>query len=222
MGQTASKFASRRREPGDAFMSVAEAASREDVLSALGTSREGLTEAEAGTRLEHYGFNEVAHEKPPRWYVQLPLAFKNPFIILLIVLAAVSWLTEDATATVIISVMVLLAGLLRFVQEFRSSQAAEKLKGMVSTTATVSRKDSRRDVPSEVIQAFGITLHPRESWRQELPIKLLVPGDIVHLAAGDMVPADVRVLTSKDLFVSQAALTGEALPVEKYEHLGAR
>jgi Mg2+-importing ATPase len=208
-----------RAKTGRGALSVAEAAALDvdEVLSALGTSREGLTESEAEKRLDQYGLNEVAHEKPPRWYVQLPLAFKNPFIILLIGLAVVSWLTADVAGTIIIIVMVLISGFLRFAQEFRSSKAAEKLKAMVSTTATVSRKDPGRDIPAETIKMFGVTLHPKESWRQEVAIKALVPGDIVHLAAGDMVPADVRLLTSKDLFVSQSALTGEALPVEKYE-----
>ncbi|MBO0862029.1 MAG: magnesium-translocating P-type ATPase [Chloracidobacterium sp.] len=205
-----------RRAPDDTF---AEAAFRGpgEALEALSASREGLTDDEAKARLDEYGFNEVAHEKPSPWYVQLPLAFKNPFIILLIGLAAVSWLTGDAKATVIISTMVVISGALRFFQEFRSSQAAEKLKAMVSATATVSRKASSWEAAAELVKEVGVTPHPRETSRREMPIKLLVPGDIVHLAAGDMVPADVRLLTSKDLFVSQAALTGEALPVEKYE-----
>jgi Mg2+-importing ATPase len=213
------KLITRSPESSDTFVPLAQAALRDsdELLIALGTSTEGLSQDEASARLVQCGYNEVAHERPLRWYVQLPLAFKNPFIILLIILAAVSWLTEDATTTVIIAFMVLLSGLLRFVQESRSNRAAERLKAMVSTTATVSRKDPRRDIPSDILQGFGITLHPRESWRQEVPMKLLVPGDVVHLAAGDMVPADVRLLTSKDLFVSQAALTGEALPVEKFE-----
>jgi Mg2+-importing ATPase len=213
------RLTAERGAPDDAFRQIAEAALRgpEEALAALGASREGLTEDEANARLDRYGFNEVAHEKPPRWYVQLPLAFKNPFIILLIGLAVVSWLTGDAKATVIISTMVVISGALRFFQEFRSSQAAEKLKAMVTTTATISRKNSSREAAAEIVREAGVTLHPRESSRREISIKLLVPGDIVHLAAGDMVPADVRLLTSKDLFVSQAALTGEALPVEKYE-----
>ncbi len=188
----------------------------DEVLRLLGTSREGLTEGEAKFRLDEYGLNEVAHEKPARWYVRLPLAFKNPFIILLIALAALSFLTDDRQGAVLITVMVLISGLLRFYQEFRSNKAAEQLKAMVSTTATVSRRDIRLDVPAEVTRGFGITLHPRVLMRQEVPLKLLVPGDIVHLSAGDMVPADVRLVASKDLFVSQAALTGEALPVEKF------
>jgi len=213
------RLAAKRRAPDDAFMTIAEASSREvdEVLAALDTSREGLTEAEAEARLDRYGYNEVAHERPPRWYAQLPLAFKNPFIILLIGLAVVSWLTDDLKATIIISIMALISGLLRFFQEFRSSRAAEKLKAMVRTTATVSRIDPSRAAASQSANGFGSTLHQRGSASQEIPIKLLAPGDITHLAAGDMVPADVRLLTSKDLFVSQAALTGEALPVEKYE-----
>jgi len=110
-----------RGAPDDAFRQIAEAAFRgpEEALAALGAPREGLTEDEANARLDRYGLNEVAHEKPPRWYVQLPLAFKNPFIILLIGLAMVSWLTGDAKATVIISTMVVISGALRFFQEFR-------------------------------------------------------------------------------------------------------
>lgn len=101
--------------------------------------------------------------------------------------------------------MVVVSGVLRFVQEYRSTQAAEKLKALVSTTATVKRRN-RLDNPGE---------------QREIPINELVPGDIIHLAAGDMIPADVRLLSSKDLFVSQAVLTGESLPVEKYDTLGA-
>jgi Mg2+-importing ATPase len=110
--------------------------------------------------------------------------------------------------------MVLISGLLRFFQEYRSTQAAEKLKAMVSTTATVSRinadDDHDNDSPNKLATAHHETI-------REVPIKLLVPGDIVHLAAGDMVPADVRLLGSKDLFISQAALTGESIPVEKHQ-----
>ncbi len=198
---------------------IAEAARKAipELLESLSTSKEGLSAEEAIARLDEYGFNEVAHEKPPRWYVQLPLAFKNTFIILLIALALLSYLTGDVEATVIISIMVLISGLLRFFQEYRSTQAAEKLKAMVSTTATVSRRDGSEVVSGELGNGFEETLKASRDGRQEVPLKLLVPGDIVHLAAGDMVPADVRLLRSKDLFVSQAALTGESLPVEKYE-----
>src|SRR5215475_10368332 len=147
------QLAAGRGATDGAFIQIAEAALRgpEEALVAVGASREGLTEDEANARLDQYGLNEVAHEKPPRWYVQLPLAFKNPFIILLIGLAVVSWLTGDAKATVIISTMVVISGALRFFQEFRSSRAAEKLKAMVSTTATISRKDSSREADAEIV-----------------------------------------------------------------------
>ncbi|WP_102166750.1 magnesium-translocating P-type ATPase [Fischerella thermalis] len=147
----------------------------------------------------------LSHEKPPTWYGQLLQSFNNPFVYILIGLAVVSYLTEDVEATIILTIMVVVSGVLRFVQEYRSTQAAEKLKALVSTTATVKRRN-RLDNPGE---------------QREIPINELVPGDIIHLAAGDMIPADVRLLSSKDLFVSQAVLTGESLPVEKYDTLGA-
>ncbi|WP_102164768.1 magnesium-translocating P-type ATPase, partial [Fischerella thermalis] len=157
------------------------------------------------SRLKKFGKNEVSHEKPPTWYGQLLQSFNNPFVYILIGLAVVSYLTEDVEATIILTIMVVVSGVLRFVQEYRSTQAAEKLKALVSTTATVKRRN-RLDNPGE---------------QREIPINELVPGDIIHLAAGDMIPADVRLLSSKDLFVSQAVLTGESLPVEKYDTLGA-
>ena len=108
-------------------------------------------------------------------------------------LGVLSFLTGDLRATVVIFVMVVLGVVLRFFQEMRADNAAEKLKAMVSNTATLVRGGKEAEVS----------------------LKMLVPGDIIRLAAGDMVPADVRVLSAKDLFLNQAALTGEALPVEK-------
>ena len=163
------------------------------VLEKLNTTQTGLTIEEAGTRLEHYGFNEVAKEKHQTLLMRLVDNVKNPLVILLSVLGVVSYLTEDIPGTVIIFMMVLLGIVLRFIQESRADSAAEKLKAMVSTTATVVR----------------------EGQRKEIPLKELVPGDVVHLSAGDMVPADVRLLSAKDLFLNQAALTGESMPVEK-------
>jgi len=184
------------------------------VLRSLNSHRQGLTEAEAAVRLRQYGKNEVSHEKPPAWYVQLFRAFNNPFVWILVALATVSYVMDYALAepedrdlktVIILSIMVLVSGFLRFFQEYRSTQAAEKLKALVSTTATVIRR-SRQGT---------------EGQRREVPLSHLVPGDIVALSAGDMIPADVRLLSSKDLFVSQAVLTGESLPVEKYDTLGS-
>ena len=174
-------------------------------LALLESSAHGLTTTEVRERRLTFGLNEVAHEKAPKWYIQFLEAFLNPFIGVLFVLAIISLITDviiqkgedkDYTTVIVISIMVFLSAMLRFVQEFRSNQAAEKLKSMVKTTATVLRNDAAKE---------------------EIDIKRLVPGDIIYLSAGDMIPADIRIVTSKDLFVSQAILTGEALPVEKTE-----
>jgi Mg2+-importing ATPase len=172
----------------------------EALYAALDTSAAGLNEEQISERLDRDGLNEVSHEKPPHWSVQLLTAFKNPFIIVLLVLAIVQLATDssDLTGPIIIAVMVGISVLLSFTQEYRSSKAAEKLKAMVRNTATVTRRAS--DGHSE---------------RIEVPVSELVAGDIVHLAAGDMVPADLRLVSAKDLFISQAILTGESLPVEK-------
>ncbi|WP_199768623.1 magnesium-translocating P-type ATPase [Sphingobacterium sp. HMA12] len=169
----------------------------------LESSDGGITEDMANERRQKFGLNEIQHQKAPKWYIQLIKSFANPFIYILLVIAAVSfaldvWLAapddKDYKTVIVVSIMVLISALLRFVQEYRSNAAAEKLKSMVKTTATVLRKFSGK---------------------QEIPIAELVPGDIVYLSAGDMVPSDCRVILSKDLFVSESMLTGEALPVEK-------
>ncbi len=171
--------------------------SGEEVLRSHKSAATGLTEQAVAELEEEHGLNQVATERPPLWYVQLWHGFANAFSALLAVLATVSWVTDDHDSAIIIGVMVMLSGLLRFFQERRASLAAQKLQEMVRVTCTVLRiKDGR---PQEL----------------EIPIRALVPGDVVRLAAGDMVPADVRFLTAKDLFVAQSALTGEALPVEK-------
>ncbi|MGE7137350.1 magnesium-translocating P-type ATPase [Luteibacter sp. NPDC031894] len=171
-----------------------------DLLRALDARPDGLDEAAIAERLDRDGINEVGHEKPPHWSMQLLHAFRSPFIIVLLVLAVVQLLTEpdDYTGPVIVAVMVGISVLLSFTQEFRSSRAAESLKAMVRNTATVTRR--AEDGHAE---------------RIEVPVEELVAGDIVHLGAGDMVPGDLRLLAAKDLFISQAILTGESIPVEK-------
>ncbi|HEX7338428.1 MAG TPA: magnesium-translocating P-type ATPase [Rhodanobacteraceae bacterium] len=170
------------------------------LLATLETTPAGLDAEQIEDRLDRDGANEASHEKPPHWSLQLARTFKNPFIVVLIVLAVVEVLTSpnDLTGPIIILVMVVISVALNFTQEFRSSHAAEKLKAMVRNTATVTRRAS--DGHSE---------------RIEVPVGELVAGDIVHLSAGDMVPADLRLLGAKDLFISQAILTGESIPVEK-------
>jgi P-type Mg2+ transporter len=179
------------------------------VLHLFDTSLQGLSETEAKRRLEKSGLNEIAREKPTKWYVQLLKTVTNPLSLLLIVLATISLLTGSPTAAFIIFAMVIFGGLLRFSQEFQSSKAAEKLRAMVSQTATVNRKDATKDA----------ALNPGITAGKEIAVKLLVPGDIIFLSAGDMIPADVRLIAAKDLFLSQSTLTGESLPAEKHAEL---
>lgn len=183
--------------------------SPEAVLLSLNSRSEGLSLAEAETIRMQVGTNEVAREQPLRWWQHLWLCYRNPFNLLLTLLALVSWLTADMQATVVIGAMVVMSTLLRFWQEGKSNRAADALKAMVSTTTTVRR-------PTNTPDAQHVnTADAKNESRDEIPIAQLVPGDVIVLAAGDMIPADCRVLTAKDLFVAQAAMTGESIPVEK-------
>lgn len=165
----------------------------EVVLEQLGSSLAGLTQEAVQQRQEQYGPNEVVHEQQQTVWQRLLDNARNPLVILLVVLAVLSLATGDPKGAVMMGVMVVLGVVLRYFQEARADAAARELQAMVSTTATVIR-DGRK---------------------QEIPLRELVPGDVVCLAAGDMVPADIRLLSARDLFVNQAALTGESLPVEK-------
>src|SRR5690606_13639119 len=142
--------------------------------------------------------NEVAHERPLPWWRHLWHCYTNPFNLLLTLLALISFLTDDLEATVVISTMVVLSSLMRFWQEARSNKAADALKAMVSTTATVLRKLEPEEQVENPSRNGGLSECIR---RIELPIRLLVPGDLIHLSAGDMIPADCRLLSAKDLFV---------------------
>jgi Mg2+-importing ATPase len=164
-----------------------------EVLQALGTSPNGLDETEAVARLEKYGPNEVAQERKHEWLHRLWVAVRNPLVILLTVLATISYATGDLRAGTVMLLMVVLGVTLRFVQETKANTAAAKLKAMIKVTATVVRDGKAK----------------------EIPLQQLVPGDIVKLSAGDMIPGDVRLIAAKDLFIIQATLTGESLPVEK-------
>ncbi|TXF12430.1 magnesium-translocating P-type ATPase [Pelomicrobium methylotrophicum] len=188
----------------------------EALLRQLGSHADGLTEAQAEAVRTRIGANEVEHEKPLPWWLHLWLSYRNPFNLLLTLLAIISYLTEDMKATIVIGTMVVIATLLRFWQEAKANKAADALKAMVSTTATVIRRDLSQDAAPDAERYFGVELHVKPARRVELPIRLLVPGDVIVLSAGDMIPADCRVLSAKDLFVSQAAMTGESMPVEKF------
>ena len=192
------------------------------LLARLHSHEGGLASAEVDVIAERVGPNEVEHEKPLRWWQHLWHCYRNPFNLLLTVLAGVSYFTDDDKGAIVIGLMVVLSTLIRFVQEGRSSRAAERLKEMVSNTATVIRRNLATDVVEVAQRYFDLQLPARAPSRIEVPIKALVPGELVVLSAGDMIPADCRVLQAKDLFVSQAAMTGESLPVEKFpEHRGA-
>jgi len=187
-----------------------------ELLRELDSHEDGLTDAQAEVIRERVGPNEVEHEKPLPWWLHLWLAYRNPFNLLLTLLALVSWLTEDMKATLVIGTMVVFSTLLRFWQEAKANKAADALKAMVSTTATVIRRDVSEDATPVFERYYGVQISARADRRIELPIRLLVPGDVIVLSAGDMVPADCRVLSAKDLFVAQAAMTGESMPVEKF------
>ena len=174
-----------------------------EIYEVLNTSPEGISGAQTEELREQYGENRITRGKKLSLAGRLKSAFVNPFSLILCALALVSLFTEviwakpgekNPASVVIIAGMVLVSGVLRLVQETRSGNAAARLSGMLRTTACVERL---------------------ESGRQELPLEELVVGDVVHLAAGDMIPADLRILEAKDLFVSQSALTGESEPVEK-------
>lgn len=167
------------------------------------TTPSGLSSDEVERRQAQYGRNEVEHERRKNPVTMFIRAFINPFIGILTLLIVVSYVLDVWTAApeekewttiLIIATMILLSVIIRFCQDWRASRSSEALRKMVKNTCSVKR--AGREV-------------------EELPIEELVPGDIVTLAAGDMIPADVRVIETKDLFVSQSSLTGESEPIEK-------
>ena len=175
---------------------VLEAAGKDadDLLRSLQTTSVGLTQSEAESRARAVGPNEVAQERQRGWFLSLLIIIRNPLVILLAVLSSISFATGDPRAGSVMAGMIVLSVTLRFLQEARAGAAAAKLKAMIHVTATVVR----------------------DGKLQEIPLRDLVPGDIIDLSAGDMIPGDVRILSAKDLFVSQGTLTGESLPVEKF------
>src|SRR5260370_775251 len=153
-----------------------------DLRTALG----GLTQAEAEERARTAGANEIAQERKQGWPVRVLKIIRNPLVILLTTLSVVSFLTGDARAGSVMALMVALSVGLRFFQEARADAAAQKLKAMIHVTATVVRDGVAR----------------------EIPLRDLVPGDSIKLDAGDMIPGDVRLLSSKDVFAHQCSLPG--------------
>jgi len=165
------------------------------VYARFATRAGGLTSAEAAARLAAQGPNVLARDQRPGVVTLLWRSVRNPLMVLLAVLASISLATGDARAGVMMIVMIVMSVGLKLIQESRAGNAAARLKAMISVTATVVR----------------------DGQPQELAISQLVPGDVVQLAAGDMIPADLRIVMAKDLFVIQGSLTGESFPVEKFE-----
>ncbi len=178
----------------------------DDVLLSLHTTRDGISETDLIENKEIFGNNEIEVGKKVSPLVKFFLSFINPFTLILIALAVVSFVVDfimadagekDMTTSIIIIVMVLISGLLEFVQESRSSNAADALSAMVKVTTLVKRNHEEA---------------------RELDVSEVVVGDIIYLSAGDMIPADVRIIEAKDLFITQAALTGESEHIEKFGH----
>jgi P-type Mg2+ transporter len=192
--------AAARVDPG--FSSELMSASRmteSECFAWRSSSPEGLSESDAANRLALHGPNLIAQEKPPSLLREFLERAANPLNALLATLAAASWLLGDVHSSVVVLLIVLLATLMAFVQEHRSNDAAARLRSMVTSMATVKRRDGE-----EAPGVYG-----------EIPFERLVPGDVLRLSAGDMIPADLRLLSSKELFLNQSALTGEGMPVEK-------
>ena len=192
------------------FTDLGEAAKADQaaVFARLASSPAGLTWPEARKRVEQFGPNELASQKPPAWPVVLWGAVKHPFNGVLAALAAVSLATGDFKAGIVMLSMIALSAGLRFWQERKSQVQAESLRQLVRNETTVLRAENRdADRKPNALDRLA----------SDIPTRDVVPGDIVKLSAGDMIPADLRLLESRDMFVTQSALTGEAMPVEKYE-----
>ena len=164
-----------------------------DIFQTFGSAASGHTSESAAAQFKAAGPNSVATGNRHSWVFDLLQRCRNPLVIQLLIIATVSYIMDDLRSTVVVGGMVFLSVVLSYVQETRSSRAVDKLQKLVKTTVTALRDGKETDVPLEEI----------------------VPGDIVILAAGSLIPADLRVITAKDFFVTQSALTGESMPVEK-------
>ncbi|ATQ69460.1 MULTISPECIES: magnesium-translocating P-type ATPase [Methylosinus] len=186
-----------KHPPHDALLRAAQASS-EELLARLGTTRDGLSAREAARRLRQIGLNRIARERRPSMLRELAGRARNPLNALLLSLALASYALGELRAAIVIAAMVVLSVGLAFVQEHRSNEAAARLQAMVRTHASVRRPGA----------------HTADRYVEE-PVERLAPGDILRLSAGDMIPADLRLIEARDLFVNQSTLTGESMPVEK-------
>lgn len=179
----------------------------ENIFTRLNTSTNGLNRKQIEISEDLYGKNIITHGKKKSFFKKLVEAFINPFTIVLFCLALVSTVTDmiipwytntledfSPVTVIIITIMVTISGILRFIQEEKSNNAAEALTAMITTTATIKRANEDK---------------------KEIPLDEIVVGDIIYFAAGDIIPADVRIIECKDFFLSQSSLTGESEPIEK-------
>lgn len=205
--QRSTKKSSRPAAQQD-WLRHAAAAGRDELFAELGSREEGLAADQVERAREFYGTNAMAQTAKRPMPLRFLAAFADPFTYILVFIAAVSVLTDwvfasggdrDLSTPLIIGAMVLVSGVLRFVQDEKSTVAAEALAEMVESCAEVERDGDGGN---------------------ETPIDEIVVGDVVHLSSGDVVPADLRIFAARDLFVSQASLTGESEPVEKRAELG--
>jgi len=167
--------------------------SSEEVVKYFNTSQNGLSSEQAAERLEYYGPNELARQHKHSAIKEFLLHFKSPLVIILLIAGIVSGFLGEIANTIIILVIIFVSVILGYYQENKAEKAAQLLKQKVTSTATVIR----------------------DSIKQEIKFPEIVPGDIIYLSAGDIAPADARVISAKDLFINQSALTGESFPVEK-------
>ncbi|TDA38551.1 MAG: magnesium-translocating P-type ATPase [Candidatus Methanomethylicota archaeon] len=165
----------------------------EELLKRLKTSLNGLSSEDVEERLKLFGYNELVKKKKRLAIISFLSHFKSPLVIILLIAGLISGILGETTNAAIIFFIVVFSIILDFYQESKAERAAEMLKQRVATTATVLRDGVKREVR----------------------LSEIVPGDIIYLSAGDIVPADARVITAKDLFVNQSVLTGESFPVEK-------
>src|SRR5699024_2517592 len=174
------------------------------VIKDLDTSINGLSPIQAADRLDIYGSNKIVYDESKPWYLYLLRGFLDPFSLILIAIVFLSYFTdvafvaaaEQSWATIIIiSIMIIISVVLRFTQEYKSQVTADNLRDLIPTTTAIQRGGNEAT---------------------EIVMSKVVPGDIIHLAAGDLIPADMRIIESTDLFISQSSLTGESEPIEKF------
>ena len=190
---------------GDADLAAIARLEPAQACAKAGSTLDGLSRSEAQARIALFGPNRVSKERKSSILEELWGRLRNPLNALLLTLAAVSWFLGDMRAAAVILTMVVLAVATAFVQEHRSNEAAARLRAMVHTRASVRRTPAPQGDPFE-----------------EVTLDSLAPGDVVRLSAGDMIPADLRLVEAKDLFINQSALTGEAMPTEKYAQAGEK